>query len=191
MTRSSTATRGRAAAQDRLGLSERSSAKRDWSLPTDPVRDERLSASRTWMIENENFGVPQNRESLGWSWIQGAAVAASLRASTYVSALFAARGQLRSTFDELVHTWQMETMMSSLSSEICMHPAYQQIIGMGSPVLPLIFEEVENGGRHWGWALAAITRENPAEATTSQQEAAEAWLGWGREQGYGDPGNMG
>ncbi|MCP3882921.1 MAG: hypothetical protein GY701_31665 [Sulfitobacter sp.] len=90
---------------------------------------------------------------------------------------------IRRAFDELVEAWFEETMLSSSLREICSHWAYQRVIGMGSDVVPLILEDIGRGRRHWGWALTAITGENPAEDTDSPKAAAEAWLRWGRQRG--------
>ena len=90
--------------------------------------------------------------------------------------------ELRSRFDELVRVWTDETMLSSSTHLICLHWAYQRVIGLGSAVVPLIMEEVRKGRRHWGWALTAITGENPAEPTESLKAAAEAWILWEKEQ---------
>ena len=39
---------------------------------------------------------------------------------------------------ELAQQWRRETGMMSLVTKMSMHPAYQRIIGMGQPVVPLI-----------------------------------------------------
>ena len=91
---------------------------------------------------------------------------------------------LRSQFNDLVDVWTEETMTSSFIHEICTHRAYQRVIGLGPPAIPLILEEVLKDRRHWGWALAAITGENPDEHAGSPKEAAEAWLQWGRDHNY-------
>ncbi len=41
-------------------------------------------------------------------------------------------------FQELVNKWQEETRGISSSTELILHPAYQQIIGMGEPIIPLL-----------------------------------------------------
>ena len=91
---------------------------------------------------------------------------------------------LRERFNGLVRQWTEETMLSSSSRDICMHPAYQQVIGLGAQVLPYIMEEISQGNGHWHWALCAITRENPAAHTDSIPGAAKAWFEWGRKQGF-------
>ena len=50
-------------------------------------------------------------------------------------------------------------------------------------MVPLILERINRGDRHWGWALASITGENPAEHCDSLRSAAGAWILWGVEKG--------
>src|SRR5947207_10431415 len=47
------------------------------------------------------------------------------------------------------------------STEIALHPAYQQIIGMGKEAIPLILEELQREEDHWFWALKSITGDDP------------------------------
>jgi hypothetical protein len=67
-----------------------------------------------------------------------------------------------------------------------MNHAYQQIIGMGEPAIPLILDEFERRPSHWSWALTAITGDDPVpeSARGRLKEMAAAWLQWGREKGY-------
>ena len=64
--------------------------------------------------------------------------------------------------------------------------AYQQIIGMGSDVIPLLLRELENNSGRWFWALKSISREEPVtpEQRGKTKEMIAAWLNWGREKGY-------
>jgi hypothetical protein len=93
---------------------------------------------------------------------------------------------LENRFRMLVARWREETRSVSSTTDRALHPAYQDIIGMGKPVLRLLFRELEQNGGHWFWALRHITRENPVP----QQDAGninrmrEAWLRWGREHLY-------
>lgn len=87
---------------------------------------------------------------------------------------------LRERFNALADSWIVETRLSSSVSETCMHPAYQQIIGLGSDVLPLILEDVESGELHWGWALQALTGHDAAAGAKTLPEARDAWIRWGR-----------
>src|SRR3954452_14891428 len=66
---------------------------------------------------------------------------------------------LRSRFRGLADTWSEETGDSSFIQKKVSHPAYQQIIGLGPDVVPLILHELEETPAHWFWALAAVTGE--------------------------------
>lgn len=67
-----------------------------------------------------------------------------------------------------------------------MHSAYQQIIGLGPAVVPLLLAELDREPDHWFWALKAITGADPLppDGRGRVGEMTQAWLRWGREQGY-------
>ena len=94
--------------------------------------------------------------------------------------------EIEVTFLELAEQWRRETGMMSLVTKMSMHPAYQRIIGMGQAVVPLILRELEQEPDHWFWALQAITGANPVESEQRGRlkQMAEAWIQWGRENGY-------
>lgn len=87
-------------------------------------------------------------------------------------------------FNSLVQQWRQETLFLSSVTQMAIHPAYQRIIGMGKPALPLILGEMEKNPSHWFWALEAISGENPAAEAATFDEGIEAWLNWGRAKGY-------
>lgn len=82
--------------------------------------------------------------------------------------------------------WSEATQFHSSAISICMHPSYQRIIGMGKPVLPLIFKELAKSNGHWYWALKAITGEDPVKPKHSGRMIVmrHEWLKWGRVNGY-------
>ncbi len=82
--------------------------------------------------------------------------------------------------------WKAETVLLSSITEIAMHPAYQQIIGMGLTAVPLILAEMEREPGHWFWALKSITGTDPTlpEDKGHMRRMTESWLRWGREHGY-------
>ncbi len=86
-------------------------------------------------------------------------------------------------FEDLADAWEMETAFESVVTRQAMHPAYQRIIGLGRPVVPLILRRLQREPRQWFWALTALTGEDPAKATLSPGAAAEAWLRWGSDRG--------
>jgi len=89
-------------------------------------------------------------------------------------------------FAELAARWSAETSLTSSVQRRVLHPAYQQIIGLGPPALPLILRELRERRDHWLWALYAIAREDPAPPDAAFDEAVDAWLRWGSERGLLD-----
>lgn len=105
----------------------------------------------------------------------------------YVLAAFSAfRANTEASFLSLKVQWETETAMFSSVAQIAMHPAYQQIIGLGKPAVPLILSEMQQKPGHWFWALRSITGEDPVRPEKRGRIAAmtKAWLDWGRERGY-------
>jgi hypothetical protein len=97
------------------------------------------------------------------------------------------RADFEMRFRELVLQWKSaRSALSSSSTIIAMHPAYQHIIGMGVPAVPLILRELARELDHWFWALKAITGEDPvpSEHRGRMRQMAADWLQWGRERGY-------
>jgi hypothetical protein len=90
------------------------------------------------------------------------------------------------SFADLVVCWKRERGPYSSSARLAEHPAYQQIIGMGPEVVPLLLRELEREPDHWFRALHALTGADPVppESRGKVREMAAAWLRWGREQGY-------
>ena len=97
---------------------------------------------------------------------------------------------LRARFDVLADEWTKATRFQSSSTEIAIHPAYQQIIGMGPAVLPLILDRLAHRTEHWFWALGAISGEDPVDPSDAGKvdAMAEAWLRWGGAKGLMSPG---
>lgn len=89
-------------------------------------------------------------------------------------------------FHSLAAAWRRETALQSSVTAIAMHPAYQQIIGLGERALPFIFQELCHEPDHWFWALQAITGENPVpEGHVGDLEAmANDWLSWASTHHY-------
>jgi len=93
---------------------------------------------------------------------------------------------LERTFNRLVQSVLSETRSESSTQRIVMHPAYQQIIGLGQPVVPLLLREVERKSGRWFWALKSIAREDPVPMGDRgrTQKMIEAWVSWGQQKGY-------
>jgi len=90
------------------------------------------------------------------------------------------------TFTNLVQQWRNETIGISSTTDLVMHPAYQQIMRMGSVVIPLLLREVERKSGRWFHALCEITGEDPVplEKRGKTKEMTQLWLDWGKAKGY-------
>jgi plasmid stabilization system protein ParE len=93
---------------------------------------------------------------------------------------------LEERFDRLAAEWRAGTAYISSSSELVAHPAYREIVRLGTPVIPFLLRELERRSGHWHRALHDITGIDPVatEHRGNIEKAAAAWLEWGREQGY-------
>jgi hypothetical protein len=89
-------------------------------------------------------------------------------------------GDIRAVFNTLAEEWRNATALESFLVKKAMHFSYQCIIGLGPAVLPLLLESLAEEPRDWFWALAAITREDAAVGIENSDEAAKAWLEWGK-----------
>ncbi len=89
-------------------------------------------------------------------------------------------------FYRLASKWKEDTSITSSTTQICMHPSYQRIIGMGSGAVPFILRELEERPANWFWALKAITGKDPvpSEHIGKARQMAKDWLGWAKEEGY-------
>lgn len=90
----------------------------------------------------------------------------------------------REQFKAFRDQWHKETgLLSSIESK---HPAYQGIIKLGMPVVPILLEEMRDDPDWWGIALEAITGENPCkfpEMSGRLDLIAKAWVDWGVARG--------
>jgi hypothetical protein len=89
-------------------------------------------------------------------------------------------------FRDLISQWKEATAFTSSTTEIAMHSAYQQIIGMGREVLPLLFAELRERPAQYFWALKAITGEDPVALADRGKirRMSQAWLDWASRHGY-------
>ncbi|MFC1675993.1 hypothetical protein ACFL3G_02890 [Planctomycetota bacterium] len=94
--------------------------------------------------------------------------------------------EMKRKFQKLARQWENDTAYVSSIHQIILHHSYQEIIGMGHNVIPLIFNELEKKTGLWFWALQALTGENPVteDAFGDFTEMRRAWLSWGDIHGY-------
>jgi len=74
--------------------------------------------------------------------------------------------------------------------EICAHPVYLEIIGIGPEVVPYILEELRRRPEHWFVALRALVPgqgpQIPDEARGKMKRLAELWVEWGKRNEFID-----
>jgi hypothetical protein len=92
---------------------------------------------------------------------------------------------LEATFRTLAKQWKKDTEAASNIGRMIKHPAYQQIVGMGEAVIPLLLAELKREPDFWFAALHQLTGVNPVpkEHAGRVKLMAEAWLEWGRQKG--------
>ena len=89
-------------------------------------------------------------------------------------------------FQKLAKKWKSERGPTSSTTQMAMHPAYQEIIGMGAPAIPFLLGELAQAPEHWFWALKSITGIDavPADHRGNLSAMTDDWLKWGRDNGY-------
>ncbi len=124
------------------------------------------------MFDDEGFGLG-NESSILFKWAEDTMV-------HYRLPFTRMRRDPAIRFSELKAIWEKETRFISSITQVSMHPAYQQIIGMGKTALPFIFKELSIEPNNWFWALKAITGEDPVppEKRGRVKEMARLWLLW-------------
>lgn len=93
---------------------------------------------------------------------------------------------LEQAFELLSDKWKRETALVSSVTKKIRHPAYREIVALGSGVVPLIITELARRPDHWFAALEEITGENPVGPDDRRRisKAVEAWVNWGLAKGY-------
>ena len=94
---------------------------------------------------------------------------------------------LEAEFQKLARKWKYETGHFSFVSQMITHPAYQSILDMGEPAIPLILKDLQAQPDHWFPALAAISGESPQipdEDRGRIRAISKIWIEWGKTKGY-------
>jgi hypothetical protein len=95
------------------------------------------------------------------------------------------KSEFATRFRVLAERWREDTRFASSATSMFMHPAYQEIIGMGRDALPFILTDLAETRSHWFWALRAITGVDPVspEDRGYVGRMADRWLEWGHAEG--------
>ncbi len=104
------------------------------------------------------------------------------------SRLYIDEAAIEERFQALAAQWKVECGVMSSVTQKAMHPAYQQIIGLGPAAVPLLLQGLQRSPDHWFWALKAITGEDPVppEDRGRINRMAQHWIAWGRRHGFID-----
>ena len=158
----------------------------DTSKPPECLREhlEEWQASQTHKRDRfSSYGIPKtsdmNRPHENWQGEDD-----HDRTTECAMELQSHSSSLEEEFRSLTKKWRKETAVFSSVTKKILHPAYQRIIGMGTPALPLILRELQRKPGHWFWALNAISGEDPVCPEDDFDLAVEKWLEWGRSKGY-------
>ena len=89
-------------------------------------------------------------------------------------------------FNQLVHEWKSGRPRGVDVAQMVRHPAYERIIGMGEPAIPLILKELDREVDHWFHALRELTGASPVseESKGNLSKMTQAWLSWGKDEAY-------
>lgn len=109
-----------------------------------------------------------------------------MEGSSITYSIVASASELDAKFRRLADWWRRDTFDLSSTTKMFAHKAYQRIIGMGEPVVPLILRDLQKTEDHWFNALNAITEEDPVapEDAGDLERMTQAWLRWGQSRGY-------
>jgi hypothetical protein len=90
---------------------------------------------------------------------------------------------IENKFKKLSKEWKEETDGYSTSFHKSINSKYLQIIALGKPVLPFIFNDLKKEPNHWFIALKAITSINPVppEHMGNIKKMTFDWLDWAEQ----------
>lgn len=93
--------------------------------------------------------------------------------------------EIRREFETHEKKWKADTRFISAPSQRYLHPSYVRIIGLGTPVVPLILKSMEKNPFDWFFALRATTGANPvtSDMAGDVRRMAQAWVEWGKSKG--------
>ena len=150
-------------------------------LDSDPYSPESIQIGRA-------FSIGEQSASIGDPSFQSIVLKIRPHGPSYAISVEPRRsiGAVDVEFRELAARWRKATSFHSSLARKFMHDDYQSILAMGEPVIPLLLSELKVAPDHWFWALKHIAREDPAKDVDNVQDAAEAWLAWGRTKHYID-----
>jgi hypothetical protein len=91
---------------------------------------------------------------------------------------------IQDAFKSLAFQWKKETIAYSTMIKRVSNPNYKLIIGLGTPAIPLMLEDLHKEMEYWFVALSTITKQNPVpkEEMGNIEKMRERWLEWGKKK---------
>lgn len=88
-------------------------------------------------------------------------------------------------FTQLAANWEAETRFTSSTKDLILNSNYQEIIGLGWDVMPILLKDLQENHRFWFPALNAITGVRPFDPgdAGNGKRMTEAWIKWGKRKG--------
>lgn len=145
-------------------------------LPPPPQPSDRLTVADTYQEQRvspvSHLDLPSLTVTLVYS------------GDSAISPMSKVSSELEEEFRTLAEEWYMETMPLSSYIEKILHPAYQRILVLGKPAVPLIINELRDMPNDWFWALRIITRRDPVDSSIAGRLdlMAEAWIKWWEQE---------
>ncbi len=105
---------------------------------------------------------------------------------TCSTALTHRKNNIATRFIQLASEVEEDCMMVSISTHIALHPSYQEIIGMGEKVIPLLIKKLNETPVFWFWAIEAIAGINPVPKSHRGNipEMVKDWKKWANVNNY-------
>lgn len=140
------------------------------SFTLGPVRDMGVALLLSQGVSPESMSVPRQAKTLR----DRSTLAVSTRAKS-----------VEERFSELAERWRRGCGPYSVMRQLAVHPAYQQIIGLGKEAVPCILAELERAPDWWFWALTSITGVDPVDLAHhgKLRLMAADWFRWARANG--------
>ncbi len=93
-------------------------------------------------------------------------------------------------FGTIVREWRRATLALSAVADKIAHPAFQRLVALGEPIVPLIISELRRHPDFLYLALQELVDEKdvvPPAAAANPRANVEAWLNWWeRTRGHAD-----
>jgi hypothetical protein len=93
--------------------------------------------------------------------------------------------ELRTEFELLAAELSDAARALSSTRRAINHPAYGEILSMGTSAIPLLLDRLRHDGNRplWLRLLGSLTTLQPGAGRETIEEAAEAWLTWAKRDG--------